>query len=76
VFAYAHDKLTGVAIFSVDLLEKSVGRRATGTSLGREEFHEYRAMSRLRIIALRWVDGRAESAMMPAPRAAAMDEAE
>lgn len=58
VFAHAHDELTGVAILSVDLLKKGVGRRATGASLGREEFHEDRTMPRLRVIPVqvsRWL---------------------
>jgi hypothetical protein len=50
VFAHAHDELTGVAILSVDLLKKGVGQRATGASLGREEFHEDGAMPRLHVI--------------------------
>ena len=53
VFAHAHDELTGVAILSVDLLKKSAGRRTTGTPLGREEFHEDRAMPRLRLIGVK-----------------------
>jgi hypothetical protein len=53
VFAHACDELTEVAISSVDLLKKSVDRRATGTPLVREEFHEDRAMARLRVIGVR-----------------------
>jgi hypothetical protein len=53
VFAHAYDELAGVAISSVDLLKKSVGRGTTGTPLGREEFHEDRAMPRLRAVGVK-----------------------
>jgi hypothetical protein len=38
---------------AVDLLKRTVGWRATGTSLGREEFHEDGAMPRLRVFGVK-----------------------